>query len=232
MKNNKFLSVIIVVASALLTSCTRTVPSLFGNIPSIYENQIFSVAKKAHEANEQNGIGAGNEIILREAPLAYDSASVLALPVADKMIGKVVETTIDSILHFTLISPAKISGVTLPTFDTPRATPLSVTLDFEFKDAEDVARIYYFLCSDSDTIHGSFIDVLPVQDGNMHVSADIQAPNIPAEYQEKISVFRIVSEHTYGHHKLNVDEKQKQWRQEYNERLNGKKKSALPIKTD
>jgi len=212
----------------LLSSCTKTAPNLFGTIPSIYESRIIKIAQKLHEMNQANGIGAGNEYVMTEAPLAFDSASVEALPQADKMIGMEVPATIEPSLGYEFASKVKISAVELPTFDPRHSEPEVVTLEFDLENATDVARIYYFLCSENDTIHCDFAEALPVQEGKLHVVAEVKAPNIPAEYQEKITTFRIVSEGTYGHKKLFVDGDQKVWRNEYNLRVNGKK-SALPV---
>lgn len=211
-----------------MASCNKTAPNLFGTIPSIYESRIMKIAQKLHEMNQADGIGAGNEYVMQEAPLAFDSASVEALPQADKMIGMEVPATIEPELGYEFASKVKISAVELPTFDPAHSEPEIVTLEFDLNNAEDVARVYYFLCSDTDTIHCDFADVLPTPEGKLHVTAEVKAPNIPAEYQEKITTFRIVSEHTYGHKKLFVDGDQKVWRKEYNDKLNGKK-SALPV---
>lgn len=212
-----------------MASCNKTAPNLFGTIPSIYENRIIKVAKKLHELNKAGGIGAGNEYVMKEAPLAFDSASVEALPLADKMIGMEVPATIEQGLKCEFASKVKISAVELPTFDPSSSNPEIVTLEFDIKNAKNVSRLYYFLCSPDDTIHCSFVEVAPsTSDEVVHVVADVKAPNIPAEYQEKITTFRIVSENTYGHTKLFVDSDQNVWRKEYNDKLSGKK-SALPV---
>lgn len=226
---NKFFSVILLGACVFLSSCTKTAPNLFGTIPSIYESRIIKIAQKLHEMNQANGIGAGNDYVMEQAPLAFDSASVEALPQADKMIGMDVPATIDNELGYEFASKVKISAVELPTFDPRHSEPEKVTLEFDLENATDVARIYYFLCSADDTIHCAFADVLPVAEGKLHVTAEIKAPNIPAEYQEKITTFCIVSEETYGHTKLFVDADQKIWRNEYNERVNNRRNSALPV---
>lgn len=226
---NKYVSITLLFLCAILSSCNKMTPSLFGTIPSIYENRIFKIAQKAHALNQEQGIGAGTDIILAEVPLAYDSANVEALPQADKLVGCEVASSIDEELGYTFASKVKISEVTLPTFSPSHAEPASVTLEFDLENATDVARIYYFLCSEQDTIACGLSDVLPVDEGKLHASVEIKAPNIPAEYQEKISVFRIVSEHSYGYKKLFIDQDQKAWRAKYNERLNGRK-SSLPLK--
>lgn len=226
----KYLSLVLFALAALLCSCTKTLPNVFGSIPSIYEDKIFEVAKKAHDLNKAKGMGAGTEIIKSEAPLAYDAANEESLPIADDMIGAAVNMDVEPGLEYELTSKAKITAVSLPVFDLVNSRPLSITVDFDIKGSVDEARLYYMLCGEQDTIHCGFIDVPPVMDGELHVSAEIEAPNIPAEYQEKVTVIHLVSEGTYGYTKSFVDEDQKLWRQEYNKRLNDGKMSDMPIR--
>ena len=213
----------------MFASCTKTAPNLFGNIPSIYESKIYEIAKKAHELNQKNGIGAGTELILEQAPAAFEQANAEALPVADKLIGSSVEIRVDTHLGYEVVSKAKIKEVTLPDFSPSHIEPLSVKVEFDLENCNDVARLYYFLCGDSMVVHAGLMDVLPVSEGKLHVEAELKAPDVPAEYQEKIKAIRLVSSETYGYYKLDIDADQKLWRQEYNNRLNGKE-APLPLK--
>lgn len=213
-------SVLISALALLFVSCVekdREI-SIFGSIPTIYENEILAVTKQAQAQSDGN-----NEKMMRymmdRADSVYAVAERKSLGEVKSMIGKTIPFSLEQNLGYTIKGDVGIIQVELPKFKSNGGEQkLRVMFNAEFENASDTI---YYIVSGNDSIDYGFGLIIPEQKiREQTIIGSIGAPNIPAEHQMNCERLKFVSPATFEKSVPAIRSAQRKWRDAYYEENN------------
>lgn len=220
----------LVTLSLGFTGCSQKGDGIFGEIPSIYEDEMVDFFKSIKDVVEDSE--NGKEMTTEEALLvlaglqsSMKKAEEKAQPLAEKMIGEDIPYTVADSLPYRIVSDIKISGITLPELSIYKAgtqtTRLRLEFDAVFTQEQTPVRIYYFLMAGDQPIdYNDVWKTRTMEAGDtLHVQTTVAAPDIPAEYLESCDAIRFVTWQTVLDKRESIKEQQKVWHDEWEKKL-------------
>lgn len=213
----KFISLFVLLSSVaiMLSSCQKKVESIFGLIPSIYENEMVELTKKAQSNAETTGSVV--QFLIDKTDSVFAEAADKSQPEISNLIGMSIDATAEKDAGMELLSDIRIAGVTL--LNVSQNLPLTVSVTFDAKS--DAGMLYYVLEGENGVIDCGSI-VCPALDENnvLHIETDIKAPNVPAKYQEACKSIRFVSSDYYSTQSEELKKLHETWRADYKKAMN------------
>lgn len=198
---------------------------LFGEIPGIYEKRQVDFAQKMKQVKEDKNMEEALKLLagLKET---LEEAGKEAQPLADKMVGTAVAYSQGDSLAYKVVSEITVEKVRLPELGIMNGGDKPVRLDVKFdavvtQEVEAPLRMYYFITDGDVPVGYGRTSGLgrPAVGDTLHVEETVYAPDAPAEYQERCSALRFVTEGAYQAGRSDVDRQQKQWNDEMKEKL-------------
>lgn len=226
-----FTAVLGTVLSFGFSACSQGEKSLFGGIPSIYEDQMMDVVSDMKDLMKDHD--EGKEIdearalsLYTDFSKAMDKASEKAKPLADKMVGKSLPYTQEDSLPYKIVSDILVKEVSLPEMsilgNSTKELRMKVEFDVVFtEDQDSPIRICYFMMSGEQPVAYDYLkryESKHVGD-TLHLETNIVAPDIPSEYLESCDELRFV---TYGNFKANrenIKKQQEEWNKAFAKKL-------------
>lgn len=199
--------------------------SMFGKIPSLYEERLVEFAKEVKNAQADNDMEKALTL-LKELQEKMDEAAEKAQPLADQMVGNTISYALSDSLPYQVVSDIKVEKVRLPDLGIMKGGDKPVRLDVKFdvvitQEVERSFRVYYFIM-DNDTPIGtgmtSGYGKKAVGD-TLHIEETVVAPDAPAKYQEKCNSLKFVTENAYKNGRTAIDQQLKQWDEEMKKKL-------------
>ena len=190
--------------------------SVFGKVPSIYENEMRIITEQAHR-EAGNNVKSVRGIMANLADSAYQVAEDKALSKIVGMQGGIVRCTADAGLPYKVAPEAKVLTVLLPKLQNINGEE-RVFLQMEFTPDSVAEKAYYVLTGSEGKISTGTI-ALPLTKETTQVTAVIVAPNAPAKYLEACSEIHFVDQKTYAKLREFVKDRQKIWRATYAKEL-------------
>ena len=194
----------------------KVLTSVFGKVPSIYENEMRLITEQAHR-EAGNNLKSVRGIMANLADSAYEVAEDKSLTEIVGMQGGIVRCTADAGLPYKVASEAKVLTVLLPKLRSVGGEE-RVFLDMEFTPDSVADKAYYVLQGSEGKIMTGTI-ALPLTKEPTKVTAVIVAPNAPAKYLEACSEIHFVDQKTYAKLREFVKDRQKIWRATYAKEL-------------
>lgn len=194
----------------------KVLTSVFGKVPSIYENEMRLITEQAHR-EAGNNVESVRGIMANLADSAYTVAEEKSLAEIVGMQGGIVRCTADAGLPYKVASEAKVLTVLLPKLRSVGGEE-RVFLDMEFTPDSVADKAYYVLQGSEGKIMTGTI-ALPLTKEPTKVTAVIVAPNAPAKYLEACSEIHFVDQKTYAKLREFVKDRQKIWRATYAKEL-------------
>lgn len=194
----------------------RVLTSVFGKVPSIYENEMRLITEQARR-EAGNNVENVRGIMANLADSAYEVAEDKSLTEIVSMQGGIVRCTADAGLPYKVASEAKVLTVLLPKLRSVGGEE-RVFLDMEFTPDSVTNKAYYVITGSEGKIMTGTI-ALPLTKEPTQVTAVIVAPNAPAKYLEACSEIHFVDQKTYAKLREFVKDRQKIWRATYAKEL-------------
>ncbi len=190
--------------------------SVFGKVPSIYENEMRIITAQAHREAGNNAENVRG-IMANLADSAYQVAEAKALHEIVGMQGAIVRCTADAGLPYKVAPEAKVLTVLLPKLQNVGGEE-RVFLQMEFTPDSVAEKAYYVLTGSEGKINTGTI-ALPLTKEPTQVTAVIVAPNAPAKYLEACFEIHFTDQKTYAKLREFVKDRQKIWRATYAKEL-------------
>lgn len=233
MKKKSLLVLSAVFVTALVlgsTSCSKSDKSLFGGIPTVYEEEMIDIFSEMKDIvdDKKNGKEIGEErglSLFANFEAAVNRAIEKAKPMADEMIGKSLHYTQSDSLPYKIVSDIEVKDVTLPQLNllgSPKMMRLEVEYDVVFTQEQDSpVKMYYFIMADDQPVDYEDIWQYKSMDigDTLHVKTDIVAPDIPSQYLESCDELRFVTYQNYKANKDNIKKQQKEWNEAHVKKL-------------
>lgn len=220
----------LVTLSLGFTGCSQKGDGIFGEIPSIYEDEMVDFYKDVRDLLKKGE--DGNDLTPEEAILmlanlqsSMKKAEEKAQPLAEKMIGENIPYTVADSLPYRIVSDIKITDVVLPKLELSKSshwsTRLRVEFDAVFTQEQTSVRIYYFFMNGDQPV--GYDDIWRTQTmkpgDTLHVRTTVLTPSVPAEYVESCDAIRFVTEQTVQDSRESIKEQQKEWNDEFEKKL-------------
>lgn len=188
---------------------------MFGKIPSIYENEMMGITKKAQEQSKDRQ--QIFNLMTQMADSAFNVANEKSQKEVENLKGKTINYVVDGEFNLIVSSDIKIEDVNLPVLN--RSDDGMVSIKVSFDGSTNEPRLQYILEGDEGEIaYGTFDMPTGANNGeNQHIEMIIKAPNVPAVYQEKCKTIHFVTASKLNNELFNIQPKQIQWKKEYNE---------------
>ena len=194
----------------------RVLTSVFGKVPSIYENEMRIITEQAR-AEAGNNVSNMRGIMANLADSAYKVAEEKALSEIVSMQGGIVRCTADAGLPYKVAPEGRVLTVLLPKLRNVGGEE-RVFVQIEFTPDSVAEKAYYVLTGSEGKICTGTI-ALPLTKEPTKVTAVITAPNAPAKYLEACSEIHFVDQKTYAKLREFVKDRQKIWRATYAKEL-------------
>lgn len=199
-----------------LCSCLQDATNLYGTIPTIYEQEMKGVTEAAQKRTTDRGELLN--LMMEMADSAFNVAHKKAEGQTEDLVGKYVNTSIDSDVDLEIPSGIKITEVKLPDLTQENGGTPVTTISFEAKTNDNM--LYYLIEGKYGVIDGGSVGTAGKDDKNVvHIDMDIMAPNVPAKYQEDCKTIHFVSFKTFCDVENTIPEKQNKWRKEYSKKM-------------
>lgn len=213
------------------SSCSKSENSLFGGIPTIYEEQMveFAESVKDLKLDDQGDIEANAEnalVVLAGMQASFQKAEEKAKPLAEGMVGKTVPYTVSDSLPYQIVSDIKVEKVLLPamslTWHGGKTTRLKIAFDAVFTQKQDrQVNMYFFIMSGDQPVGYDQIWKYGTKNAGdtLHVQTTVDAPDIPSEYLETCDELLFVTPYTFETNKKSIIKQQKEWNEAFEKKL-------------
>ena len=194
----------------------RVLTSVFGSVPSIYENEMRIITEQARQ-EAGNNLKNIRGIMANLADSAYEVAEDKSLNEIVGMQGGIVRCTADNGLPYKVAPEAHVLTVLLPKLRNVGGEE-RVFVQMEFTPDSVAEKAYYVLTGSEGKISTGVVP-LPLTKQPTKVTAVIVAPNAPAKYLEACSEIHFIDQKTYNKLREFVKDRQKIWRATYAKEL-------------
>lgn len=210
------------------SGCSRGGDSMFGEIPSIYEEELVGFLNSTKELI--NSMNNGEDIKGEDALLAYSNfeasmkkAEEKAQPLADEMIGKTIPYTMSDSLPYRIVSDIKITKVLLPEMKMTKrkneSLRLEVEFDVVFTQEQNPADLHYFIMSGDQPIgYSNMFYFRTLREGDtLHVENTVRAPEVPAKYLKECEELRFVTAYAFLSNFEQIEERKEAWKKAFDQ---------------
>lgn len=203
-----------------MASCSKgKTESIFGNIPSIYENQFAELAKEVNFIyTNQGDRDAADVAVKQKADSVIAIAFDLAKPEATRLKGYQVDFAVDEDVPFAITSEMNIRAIEVLR-ETGETVVSYAYLTFDLDPKEELNELYYVFTGEFGDI-GAGVYSCPkvVKEAGSQIIR-LPMPDVPAKYAERCQSVRFVSQKTYEELKDVLEIRQFQWKLEYQKSL-------------
>lgn len=189
----------------------ETLASLFGPIPSIYENEMKIITREALQQQTDGNADAVRGIMANKADSAYAEAEKKAIPEAVKMMEARINYSVEEGLDYEIDS-IKVLCAFLPQLKSTGGEE-RVALQVNVRTGGSVDAYYILRGKEGAIAYGRM--KWPEADTLVNATCMLPAPNVPAAYQEACSELFFVSKETYEAQKSKIKTMQQRWREAY-----------------
>lgn len=203
----------------VLSSCGgNSSDTMFGDIPSIYEEKMINWVKDMQQLNT-DGKKSEALALLADFTKEMEELQKEMEARAEKIKGQKIEYTMEEDLPYQVVSDIQVDEVKLPELGVIGGKDSGMRLKVKFSvvvegvSKESSLRLYYLLTGDKGNVgYGIFNISQKVTVGDtLHLEKMIYAPDVPAQYQESCRSLSFVSEEVFESKRKVIGEKQKVW---------------------
>lgn len=233
MKTKTFLlgTLSLVALSLGFSSCSGSGDSMFGKIPSIYEEEMTDVLKNMNSLmkKSEQGVEVSPEEALQTLnsfQTAMDKAKEKAQPLAEKMVGNTIPYSVNDSLPYRIASDITVTEVHLPELSwAGGATPTQLEVEFDavFTQQQAPVKMYYFIMADDQPIDYQYIWETEIMEpgDTLHVQTTITAPDVSAEHLKSCDELRFVTSQTFRDNQTGIDKLKETWNKAHAKELFG-----------
>ena len=203
----------------VLSSCGgNSSDTMFGDIPSAYEEKMINWVKEMQKLNTEDKKSEALALLADFTKEMEELQKEMEVR-AEKMKGQTIEYTMEEGLPYQLVSDIQVDEVKLPKLGVIGGRDSGMRLKVKFSvvlaevSEEASLRLYYLLTGDEGNVgYGTFSISQKVTVGDtLHLEKMIYAPDVPAQYQESCRSLAFVSEEVFELERKVIREKQKEW---------------------